>query len=739
MSSNASLSTLLVARKHLPIAALLATALVGLAPTALAVGVRAADARQDEAATTSANLAEVRKAVDDFTHYVLIGKADLAQAAGEKLLAMSATDAELAAAVDEGELQDRLSKAISRSRTMGGVSDLATKIEDRVEDGRQSLSRDPKRIAEAITMLGATLRERRIGEERLLAAREHAVPQLLKVLVDSNDPKAALAAATSLRALANNAVLPLAMALRDLPPATQREVVAILADSGRKTALPFILEVANDSKTSADVKAACEIAFERLGGTSRDVSAQFTALAKRFFDLEETLVTQPGEDTNNIWSHAAAAGGFGSLEANPVATAVFCDMMAMGMARRALAADAGNASALAIFVAADLRRENTLGSDAQPGRYSPQFFATASGPSICSEVLSMALDARDTALVRDAIAVLAQTGSGAMLTTPSGRAPMVEALGYSDRRVRLDAALAIAGSNPKQSFPGDFSIVPTLASAISDTGTVRAAVLGGSIDERQAIGQQLTSAGFASVASGDGFDALEVDVVKANGVDLVVVRGALDQLREGVSRVRASGLTGASPVLVIANALEEAKVRGAYRDDRSVVVWTEGSTSESFQNAAKLAMTSMSGGVMDESESAEYALRAVEALRGLAYGGTKTFNVLDAEPALLRALGSKQGGMRIAVAEVLAVMSTPAALSNLVDAALTASGEEQIALCDLAAAAARASGGKADDRQLSALRDLIAASEGEAADAAGRLHGALDAGSAQAVQLITSE
>ena len=94
MSSNASLSTLLVARKHLPIAALLATALVGLAPTALAVGVRAADARQDEAATTSANLAEVRKAVDDFTHYVLIGKADLAQAAGEKLLAMSATDAE---------------------------------------------------------------------------------------------------------------------------------------------------------------------------------------------------------------------------------------------------------------------------------------------------------------------------------------------------------------------------------------------------------------------------------------------------------------------------------------------------------------------------------------------------------------------------------------------------------------------------------------------------------------------
>jgi hypothetical protein len=140
---------------------------------------------------------------------------------------------------------------------------------------------------------------------------------------------------------------------------------------------------------------------------------------------------------------------------------------------------------------------------------------------------------------------------------------------------------------------------------------------------------------------------------------------------------------------------------------------------------------------MDEAEQAEYAVRAVEALRALAYSGNKTFNVLDSEGVLLNALRTSQGGMRIAVAEVLAIMATPAALSSLVDAAVTSSGDEQIALCDLAAAAARSSGGKADDRQLSAIRDLIKSSEGAAADAAGRLYGSLDAGSAQAVELIT--
>jgi DNA-directed RNA polymerase subunit F len=735
MSSNAFLPTFLASRKQLSIvAALLATSLLAGAPSALAQDEGASGAT---GAAATADTAAVRKNLDDFVHYVLIGKPDLAQAAGEALLSAQATDMDLASVVDEAGLADRMAKAMSRSRSMTGVADIATKIEHRVEMGRKALSRDPQRISQAIDMLGKTLRERRLGEERIQAAQEYAVPQLLKALVDSNDPQAALKVVTCLRALGNDAVLPLAMSLRDLPPEAQREVASILADSGRKTALPFLLEVANNAKTTADVKAACETAFERLGGTSRDASAQFAALARKFFDLEETLVTQPTDATNNLWAFDTASGGFAGLQATPAPTAVFCDMMAMTLARRSLALDASNSNALATYVAADLRRENTLGSDAQPGRYSPQFFATASGASICNDVLAMALDARDTALVRDAIAVLAQTAGGATLTTPVGRAPIVEALSYADRRVRLDAALAIANSAPKQSFPNDFSIVPTLASAIAETGTTRAAVLGGSMDERQAIGQQLTSAGFQAVASGDGFDALEVDLVKANGVDLVVVRGAIADLKEGVARVRASRFTGASPVLVIANALEGAAVEGAFRSDDSIVVWTEGGTSESFRDAATKSILQRSGSVMDEAEQAEYAVRAVEALRGLAYSGNKTFNVLDAEGVLLNALRTSQGGMRVAVAEVLAILATPAALSNLVDAAVTSSGDEQIALCDLASAAARTSGGKADDRQLSAIRDLIKSSEGAAADAAGRLYGSLDAGSAQAVELIT--
>ena len=71
--------------------------------------------------------------------------------------------------------------------------------------------------------------------------------------------------------------------------------------------------------------------------------------------------------------------------------------------------------------------------------------------------------------------------------------------------------------------------------------------------------------------------------------------------------------------------------------------------------------------------------------------------------------------------------------------ALAASGEEQVALCDFAAHASRMTGGKAEARQLAALRDLIGSSEGAVADAAGRLYGSLDGGSAEAVKLITGK
>jgi hypothetical protein len=101
---------------------------------------------------------------------------------------------------------------------------------------------------------------------------------------------------------------------------------------------------------------------------------------------------------------------------------------------------------------------------------------------------------------------------------------------------------------------------------------------------------------------------------------------------------------------------------------------------------------------------------------------------------------SISGGMRLLVAEVVSLIDTDASQQALIDAALAASGNEQISLLDLSASSARSFGNKSAKRQVEALRRLVASSTGvgnsSTADAAGRLYGSLDLSSDEAVRLI---
>ena len=76
------------------------------------------------------------------------------------------------------------------------------------------------------------------------------------------------------------------------------------------------------------------------------------------------------------------------------------------------------------------------------------------------------------------------------------------------------------------------------------------------------------------------------------------------------------------------------------------------------------------------------------------------------------------------------------------DAALSASGSEQVALLDASANSARRFGNRVESRQVDALRRLIGQNSGASgdqavADAAGRLYGSLNLPADEAVRLIT--
>jgi hypothetical protein len=685
--------------------------------------------------------------LENFIHFVIIGRGDLAAASANSLLDSGITPSELAELVDGSELSQRFDEALGGGRRLEGVEEIVARFGVMVQQGRFDLAVRPDRIEEAVTLLSGTVRGRMMGRDRLRMAGEYAVRPLLEVMATTEDPRLRNeAAAVLVQEIGAGGVIPMCVAMPHLEVDLQERICQVLAAigaPGATPALPFLAELAENPESAETTRLAASSAAAAIGGGAGSAAAQFTTLALRYFRGDEALVTLPpvqsldGVDSLSYWTSDAFSG----LKPLPVPKQIWFDVMAMSMARRALSLEPDDRMALAAYVAADLRREIEAseagvedpifgGGD----RYSPQFFATAAGPSTCQEVLALAIDVADTPLVRAAIAVLAET-AGASSLTSGGRQPLLECLTYPSRRVRLEAALVLAKAHPRSEFPGHRSVVPLLASAVR-TDKAFAAVIAADAEERRQAAGMLSGIGFTVVGTGDSYAEIEPAVFGNVGVDLIVVRGSSSAIDAAVRGARGSSLSWATPVVAVATVIEADQVRDRLRDDVASMVMVGGSGMVDMPAAIGTFLRETLGSPMDEAEALTYAMDSLEALESLADAGSTVLPVADAERPLLEALRRESGSLQSMVAEVLARIDAASSQQALIEAALEASPSDQVGLLDVAASSARRFGNLAEIRQVAALQALIGTSSGAIADAAGRLYGSLDLTPEEAVRLI---
>jgi hypothetical protein len=354
------------------------------------------------------------------------------------------------------------------------------------------------------------------------------------------------------------------------------------------------------------------------------------------------------------------------------------------------------------------------------------------------DVLAIGLDTLDTQLVRDAIAALDQTtGGAALLAAAGGRAPLLEALRYPDRRVQYEAALALGGALPQQHFMGDIAVVPLLASAVRTGDESFAVVIGDNEEDRRVDAERLENAGFTVIASGPDLASVRTQLATAIGVDLVVMRAASTEgAEQDVADLYAFPSTSAAPALILAASADLTALKQEFRDNIRVKVSRARINEDEFNRSVDEVMLRASGGRMTEAEAEAYAIDAIMTMRDIAIVGNTAFDIADAEAALVQALASRTGGLRLSVADILALIDSANAQQTLFDAALDASGDERIELLDRVTASVKRFGDRSDPRQVEALLDLVANSSGRTAEAAARLHGALDLPPGPALELI---
>lgn len=702
---------------------------------------------------TAATPAADAQNLSDFVHYIRIARYDLAKAFGLSLLdkmpqpignaeagKATMTFAQFASLVDMGNEAGRFSETVLRGARVAELEGTADRLIKAYEQGKLEQARDPEEIRKNIELLTGTQRQRVFARERLAFAGEYAVPQLLTALRDGSKPSQQAEVRQLLGDMGRPAVMPLCMALSKLDATGQEQVISILGGMPYRAAIPFLYEV-HAAASSASVKTAAERAIKQIDGQfSADArpGVLMANLAEAYASKNESLLLLPREDQQPVWSYDPQIG----LWAMPVKSEIFHDMMAIRLAERALSLDESRADAVATWLQANFSREiltpkdydNPLWPKDKPDA---MYYAVAAGPSAAQAVLARAIDAKNTAIARRAIAAIERTaGAGALASTLDGRSPLLEALRYPSRRVQYEAALALAAGNPASSFAGSERVVPILASAVRDVESRFAAVISPDREAGETVVSQLKAMGYTVLPLAGTAGDLIGSAADVPGVDLVVSLLPGKSTADALKTLRNDTRLAATPVVAILSAESQIEAGAEVMRDPMLRAIRPGLDAAQMTEAVKQFVDLTGSGPLSEEETKAYKLRALGALRDLALSGSTTLSAADAVMPLVSALPGATGEVKMAIADVLVLLSDKRAQVAVVDAATAAQGPEMIGLVDRAAVGAKKFGNLLEDRQVSKLVELAGSLKGAEGTAVAALVGSLNLPNRTIVPLI---
>src|SRR6185312_15922379 len=313
-------------------------------------------------------------------------------------------------------------------------------------------------------------------------------------------------------------------------------ICAVLGDIGYPIAGPNLVALAHGDQSSNQVKQAATIALQRLNvNPNSNAGDLFYGLAEKFYYGTASIQPDPRSPRAFVWYWTK-----GGLTSKSVPPQIFNDIMTMRESEHALRHNPGNADqAIALWLAANIRRGiNLPQGETDPTRAAdepqPHYYNVAEGAKYLNLVLERSL--KDNTPQSPAVALAAIkslqdiVGQSNMFSGTSSQ-PLVDAMRYSDRQVRFEAAFAIASALPQKSFQGQDRVVPLLAEAVSQSGTPGVLIVGPQ-NERTTLASDLKN---FSVAGGTDPSSAIADSGAIPSVDVILMNedignAAIDQV-----------------------------------------------------------------------------------------------------------------------------------------------------------------------------------------------------------------
>jgi len=706
----------------------------------------------------------------NYLHFALIGQFDIADSHAEALLKLPALrplspDAAeaLVTLTDEDHYKDAIDILLLLINNTS-IADNARKVLDLIREAHRTQSRNPERILDSIRMLAGTPTQRMTALERLRDAGEYAVPWLLRVIADLRQKELHPFVMAVLPQLGKGILNPLVQALRIEDPVIVRYVAQALGKMGYPQALPYLKQVATDPRSNPDVRAAATESIEKIlalhpGALDLPAPDLFADLAEKYYADIDALRADPRFPEANVWYAVDR-----TIKPVAVPRRIFSLVMCMRCCEQALELAADQPEVVALWLAANFRREAALGLDVESEKVvetadatrPPHFprgvyFARVAGPTQCMKVLGRGLEERDRNIALGAIAALEGTIGPSAISgqAEEGVLSLGRALVFPDLMVRIKAALALAHAMPTRPFEGADQVIPVLAATLTLTDGKYYLVVDPDEQAGRAIAEGLARQGAEVITATRFADAMRRVRKERTHLDGIFLSARISQ----PSPVQAMRLLveddrfGLTPVVFYAGAdqpFDEGRLSDIAKPAWRLLRLAKGQQPGAdlaeallikLQDAAK----QMGAARLDEQTAQALALEAARVLRDLAVHGHTVFDPGQATPALTQVLSSPSEELRAAALRVLGRLNRQDAQQAVAAVALSERQSESLRKVAFVALAesARQFGSYLDDATIRRLK--VTAFEGENLSLrafASRAIGALNLPERQAVGVI---
>lgn len=667
--------------------ALVAVATAGLVASASS---QTTTTQPKSATTTSEVLADetVESLFKDFLHYARLGQFGAADAHAKALLAHPDLDP-----VELMELANKDRASVNTLQIIiknSSISESASRVLELIEKGEYRRRQDVERIQAHIEKLSGNPQQEASAIRHLVDGGEYSIPLLVKALLDPGQSALWPRIISALPKIGKPAVNPLVAALAVDNQVVRQNLIRALGEIGYPLAVPHLRKVIGDGTAFAETKSATEAAIARIEaligrGVPGSAEELFYQFAERFYEEDETVRADPRLDEANVWYWDSAGQ---TLKPVVVPRRIFGPVMAMRCCQEALRLRNDYQEAIALWLAANIRRESRLGfnvenSDpAEAGevdRTRPPvfpralYFTQAAGPRYAHLVLQRAVRERDSAVALGAIEALRiSAGESSLIGSEDYKQPLAQCLRFPDQVVRIKAALALGAALPKSQFADSQFVVPVLASTLTQSGRQQLIVVDADQANANRVMGALRGGDRDVIAETSFYRAMDRTRAEFQMVSGVFLSTDLTEpaLAVALEKLRSEFTYAKTPVVVLTKPRQLVMAEDLARADSLVEVVDASGSDSALEAALERARGRAGHAPLSAEKALDLSLRAADTLRRIAVDGRTAYDASAATPSLISALSAPDERLQITAASVLALTPLPAAQRAIAHVAL---------------------------------------------------------------------